>query len=82
MFRRSNKECRLVFSMKYLLFQGRFGRDERFPFERDERFRSGECGGRRRSKGYVISDGWETPGTEMICRGRIVTSATIQQNGE
>ena len=63
MFRRSNKECHLVFSMKYLLFQGRFGRDERFPFERDERFpferderfRSGECGGRRRSKG---SDMW------------------------
>ena len=25
MFRRSNKECHLVFSMKYLLFQGRFG---------------------------------------------------------
>ena len=63
MFRRSNKECHLVFSMKYLLFQGRFGRDERFPFERDERFpferderfRLGECGGRRRSK---ESDMW------------------------
>ena len=35
-----------------------------------------------KGKWYVISDGWETPGTEMICRGRIVTSATIQQNGE
>ena len=33
MFRRSNKECHLVFSMKYLLFQGRFGRDEGFREE-------------------------------------------------
>ena len=62
MFRRSNKECHLVFSMKYLLFQGRFGWDERFPFERDERFRSGECGGRRRSKG---SDMWLVMGGKL-----------------
>ena len=62
MFRRSNKECHLVFSMKYLLFQGRFGRDVRFPFERDERFRSGECGGRRRSKG---SDMWLVMGGKL-----------------
>ena len=62
MFRRSNKECHLVFSMKYLLFQGRFGWDERFPFERDERFRLGECGGRRRSK---ESDMWLVMGGKL-----------------
>ena len=55
MFRRSNKECHLVFSMKYLLFQvclGEMSGSQSIEMSGLERriVRSGECGGRMRSK--------------------------------
>ena len=53
MFRRSNKECHLVFSMKYLFFQVRVSGEMSGSLSSGlERriVRSGECGGRMRSK--------------------------------